>query len=1064
MRLTCENFIMLLLLSLLSLSKASQLRCLDDDRATLMQLQKDVLALNSSTVTFDENSSSKVEKWDKKTDCCSWEGVTCDLSGNVVGLNLSYSRLLGDVDAIFDLHRLQRLSLAGNNFQLTPIPAGFERLTNLTHLNLSYSCFSDQIPAGISRLERLVSLDLSTMFFCELPPTFNDPGVNNNVFSFEETHRLRLEKPNLESFFRNLTALTEIYLEYVDLSAQGSSWSRAFSVLPNLKVLSLSHCRLFGPIHSSFKNLKSLNSLKLDYNNLSSEVPNLLDSFRDLQVLSLASTQLSGEFPGKVFMLPRLRIIDLSKNQFLTGELPDFPLHSSLEFFSVFETQFRGNLPDSIGNLKNITNLLLYTCNFSGLIPPSLANLTSVTELDISYNSFTGSIPNFRASTVPNLKDLRLSFNRLTGSIDPHIFTLPSLQVLYLNDNRLGGKLEEFVASSSVLEKVYLNGNNLSGEIPRSMSEIPSLTFLSLAANKFTGLTKLEAFQKLSNLTSLELSFNSLTVGSDQPDLVFPNLQELKLSRCNLSEFPTFLKKQDQLRTLNLSNNQIRGYVPKWLWTLSLNELDLSWNEVDFPKESSPGGKENSTFSPLVTLVMRSCNVSRFPEFLKLLDSLWFLDLSGNKIEGQVPNWIWKSTIQYVNISHNSLDSMEEFLHNVSLNSLANLDIRGNLLQGSLPRGICNLSSLSIFDASHNHLSGLIPECLGLMGNLTVMNLQGNKYRGMPFAFASASSLRSLNINNNLLKGQLPRSLATCKTLEVLDLGNNRIRDVFPFWLDKLPNLKVLVLRNNSFYGQIQLPRRNFTLPTLGIIDLSSNQFTGALPQEFLKSLDEMSMNRESKSATLKTIGQYEYYQDSVTIMNKGTEMQLVRILTIFVSLDVSNNRFLGKIPHEIGDLKSLVVLNLSRNAFDGRIPSTIGDLVELESLDLSRNKLSGTIPQQLTSLTFLSAFNVSYNNLTGSIPAGNQFNTFTNDSYLGNINLCGQPLSKKCGPDDSTPQPPSEDDDEENESLIDWRVAASGYACGVVVGLSLGYAFLPDFQYHRGRLQFRRRGRVSRR
>ncbi|KAH6773035.1 hypothetical protein C2S52_004112 [Perilla frutescens var. hirtella] len=127
------------------------------------------------------------------------------------------------------------------------------------------------------------------------------------------------------------------------------------------------------------------------------------------------------------------------------------------------------------------------------------------------------------------------------------------------------------------------------------------------------------------------------------------------------------------------------------------------------------------------------------------------------------------------------------------------------------------------------------------------------------------------------------------------------ITDVFPFWLEKLPNLKVLVLRNNNLYGEIQLPRRNFSLPKLGIIDLSSNQFTGDLPREFLGSLDEMLMNRDIKSANLKTIEQYEYYQDLVTIMSKGDEMTLVRILTIFVSLDVSNNRFHGKILGEIG-------------------------------------------------------------------------------------------------------------------------------------------------------------------
>ncbi|KAL0452193.1 UNVERIFIED_CONTAM: Receptor-like protein 6 [Sesamum latifolium] len=966
MRLTCKHEIMLLFVFLLSISLSSRAAkqpphsskhlCLDDQKTSLMQLQDDILSHNSSSISFDDNSSLKVAKWDERTDCCLWDGVSCDSSGNVVGLNLSYSRITGHIGAIFDLRHLQRLNLARNNFQLSPIPSGFERLTNLTHLNLSYSCFSDQIPAGISRLTRLVSIDLSTIPFCELPPTFNDPDFNH-IFDFEELHRLRLERPNLESVFRNLNNLTEVILDNVDLSAQGSNWSQALSVLPRLKFQG------FASLESCF------------YSTL---------------------RQLSRE----VFLLPRLQTIDLSKNPLLTGELPEFPSHSSLQLVSLYQTNFQGKLPDSIGNLKFMTNLLLYTCNFSGLIPSSFANLTSVTEIDISYNKFSGSIPPFRDSGVPKLADLRLSFNLLTGTIDPLIFTLPSLKVLYLNDNHLSGKLEDFPAASSVLEQVYLNGNNLSEEIPRSISEIPSISFLSLGANKFTGSLKLEAFQNLENLTSLDLSFNSLTIGTDQPDLMFPKLQELKLSKCNLTEFPTFLKKQDQLRILNLSNNQIQGYVPKWLWTSSLNELDLSQNAVDFPEEPNQGDSANSILSPLVKLAMRSCKVFRFPEFLKLLDGLWYLDLSGNNIEGQVPNWIWHSTLQYVNISHNRLNSVEEFSPYVSLNLLATLDIRGNLLQGSLPSGICSLSSLSILDASHNQLSGSIPECLGMMSNLTVLNLQGNNYQQIPPDFALASSLRSLNINGNLLEGQLPRSLANCKMLEVLDLGNNNITDTFPFWLDKLPELKVLVLRNNSFYGQIQLPRRNFSLKKLGIIDLSSNQFTGDLPPEFLESLDEMQLNSKKQSATLKTIGQYEYYQDSVTIMSKGNEIVLVRILTIFVSLDLSNK---FQIPVK-----------------------------------------SGT-------------------KITGHVPQGNQFNTYTNGSYIGNIGLCGLPLSKRCVPvDDSVPEPPQQGESSAKESLFDWKFALSGYGCGIVVGVALGYTFLPDLRYNRGRVQLKRRGRRS--
>ena len=80
----------------------------------------------------------------------------------MIELDLSYSMLSG-------LCYLQRLNLAGNNFQLTPIPSEFGRLENLTHLNLSRSCFSDQTPLEISNLTRLVSLDLSShpLYRCE---------------------------------------------------------------------------------------------------------------------------------------------------------------------------------------------------------------------------------------------------------------------------------------------------------------------------------------------------------------------------------------------------------------------------------------------------------------------------------------------------------------------------------------------------------------------------------------------------------------------------------------------------------------------------------------------------------------------------------------------------------------------------------------------------------------------------------------------------------------------------------------------------------------------------------
>ena len=119
------------------------------------------------------------------------------------------------------------------------------------------------------------------------------------------------------------------------------------------------------------------------------------------------------------------------------------------------------------------------------------------------------------------------------------------------------------------------------------------------------------------------------------------------------------------------------------------------------------------------------------------------------------------------------------------------------------------------------------------------------------------------------------------------------------------------------------------------------------------------------------------YYQDSLNVMMKGLYIELVRIQTIFTTIDFSNNSFSGEMPKIIGRLKSLKGLNLSHNNLIGYIPSSFGNLSNLEWLDLSFNKLSGEIPKQLVDLSWLEVLELSHNQLIGQIPSGKQFNTF---------------------------------------------------------------------------------------
>jgi len=99
----------------------------------------------------------------------------------------------------------------------------------------------------------------------------------------------------------------------------------------------------------------------------------------------------------------------------------------------------------------------------------------------------------------------------------------------------------------------------------------------------------------------------------------------------------------------------------------------------------------------------------------------------------------------------------------------------------------------------------------------------------------------------------------------------------------------------------------------------------------------------------------------------------------------------------EIEDLFELVSLNLSRNNLIGKIPSNIGKLASLEFLDLSRNKLVGSIPTSLAQINRLTMLDLSHNYLSGEIPIGTQLQSFNASSYENNLDLCGLPLEKLC-------------------------------------------------------------------
>ncbi len=85
--------------------------------------------------------------------------------------------------------------------------------------------------------------------------------------------------------------------------------------------------------------------------------------------------------------------------------------------------------------------------------------------------------------------------------------------------------------------------------------------------------------------------------------------------------------------------------------------------------------------------------------------------------------------------------------------------------------------------------------------------------------------------------------------------------------------------------------------------------------------------------------------------------------------LILHQNGLSGRIPPQLGDLRSLRSLNLSRNALVGPLPEELSRLERLESLLLFSNDLTGTIPEWLSDMPSLRVLALALNELTGPIP-----------------------------------------------------------------------------------------------
>ncbi|KAF9614675.1 hypothetical protein IFM89_019803 [Coptis chinensis] len=474
----------------------------------------------------------------------------------------------------------------------------------------------------------------------------------------------------------------------------------------------------------------------------------------------------------------------------------------------------------------------------------------------------------------------------------------------------------------------------------------------------------------------VSLNLSNLNLGGEISPSIgdLRNLQSIDLKGNHLTgQIPDEIGNCGDLRTLDLSGNLLYGDIPFSISKLKqLEELNLKNNQLTGPIPSTLSQIPN-----LKNLDVRGNNLTgTIPDNIGNCTSFEILDISYNQITGEIP----------YNIGFLQVATLLMYWLFIAVNATRR-SLQGNRLSGKIPEVIGLMQALAVLDLSENELVGPIPPILGNLSYTGKLYLHGNKLTGnIPPELGNMSKLSYLQLNDNLLVGRIPAELGQLGELFELNLASNYLEGPIPKNISSCTALNQLNVYGNRLNGSIPSGFQN--LDSLTSLNLSSNYFKGRVPVELgrIVNLDTLDLSNNDFSGPVPaSVGDLEH----------------------LLRMNLSRNYLDGPVPAEFGNLRSIQILDMSFNKLSGKIPVELGQLQNINTLMLRNNNLHGGIPVQLTNCFSLNYLDISFNNFSGDIPSTNNFSRFPPESFSGNPLLCGNWLGSVCGPSERGPKGP---------------------------------------------------------
>ena len=382
---------------------------------------------------------------------------------------------------------------------------------------------------------------------------------------------------------------------------------------------------------------------------------------------------------------------------------------------------------------------------------------------------------------------LRLSGNNLCGVLAASIGTLTNLVILDVAENQLRGEIPGCIGKLLHLEELYLDKNFFCGDLPVSVI----LRKAKLGRNCRVGKQQHEP-KSLRIPVQWKVPDLKECIEMDKSLL---EISKLNLRDCSLGDDipPAMLEV--------LSDCSLCGLLPADLIPISITDIDIASNNL-----VGPVPPQLALFSGLLRLDLSKNRLNGHVPDLSALTTLQDLNLSYNELTGSLPPFLATlHTLRNINLSVNHLSGEvppEYFSH---LTELLRWEAASNALSGELPPSASCLTKLILFGMDHNDFVGEIPNSFANMISLRGFVVSHNKLSGeVPNELTSLPSLQRFEAAGNKLSGHLP-NFGTCEggatdssRLRIINLGGNAFIGEVPSHWSQLTSLETVNLEDNA--------------------------------------------------------------------------------------------------------------------------------------------------------------------------------------------------------------------------------------------------------------------------